>query len=498
MADRLRIVVIGLPELGHLLEEAKPHGADVVTIPRGSDVGAVLADKARGATTETLLFVVADSGDEAVSRLSDTLARAGFRGVVLAGLPGASGTFAAHENLQVLPAPFSANDVLAALSALPGDVPFFLPVAGGDRTFGELAPVIDARAAVAAGGRRERNGVLFPRRSAPDDDPLGPPVRAVPLPPLPPPPPQGPGLLAPPPPGPMPGPGVFPDAARRAPIPPPSPRVSAPPPPTLVQPPPPSSTPIPTDDTDDTPPAGVTQIFATPPGAAATSSTRDDEPTPIGEPRAELLPTDPPPPVAEAESSPSEPVSPVGLSDAGVPPAPVVELSPSDPPSVVQPAGVAEPSPPTAEPLAEAGSSQRLSDLGVPPAPVVDLPPSDPSPVAVQPAGPAERSPLAVEAESSLSEPLPEPVPPVGLFEVGVPPAPVVESLPSDPSPVAVQPAGPAERSPLAVEAESSLSEPGPEPVPRRPRWSSRCRAIRRRWRCSRPGWPSDRRLAAG
>ena len=62
MADRLRIVVIGLPELGHLLEEAKPHGADVVTIPRGSDVGAVLADKARGATTETLLFVVADSG----------------------------------------------------------------------------------------------------------------------------------------------------------------------------------------------------------------------------------------------------------------------------------------------------------------------------------------------------------------------------------------------------------------------------------------------------
>ncbi len=204
VADRLRIVVIGLPELGNLLEAAKPHGADVVTIPRGADVGEVLAGKARGATRDTLLFVAADTGDPAVNRLPDTLARGGFRGVVLAGLPGACGTFASHENLQILPAPFSANDVLAALSSLPGDVPFFLPVAGGDRTFGELAPVLDARAAVAAGGRRERNGILFPRRELGEvreiheDDPLGPPVRVLPLPPLPAPPPA-PGATAPPP-----------------------------------------------------------------------------------------------------------------------------------------------------------------------------------------------------------------------------------------------------------------------------------------------------------
>src|SRR5262245_19971759 len=197
VAQRLRIVVIGLPELGHLLEVAEPHGVDVVTIPLGSHVGAVLADKARGATRATLLFVVADCSDPAVNALPDTLARAGFRGVVLAGLPGASGTFGSHDNLHVLPAPFSANDVLASLSGLP-DVPFFLPVAGGDHTFGELAPEVDPRpaaapvpvpAATAPNGRRERNGILFPRREHPDEDPLGPPVRVLPLDPLPAPPP---------------------------------------------------------------------------------------------------------------------------------------------------------------------------------------------------------------------------------------------------------------------------------------------------------------------
>ena len=62
MADRLRIVVIGLPELGYLLEEAGPAGAEVVTIG-GADVGAELASRAKGATRETLMWVVADTGD---------------------------------------------------------------------------------------------------------------------------------------------------------------------------------------------------------------------------------------------------------------------------------------------------------------------------------------------------------------------------------------------------------------------------------------------------
>ena len=47
MAHRLRIAVIGLPELGDLLEEAGPAGAEVVTIDRGGDVSAELATRAR-------------------------------------------------------------------------------------------------------------------------------------------------------------------------------------------------------------------------------------------------------------------------------------------------------------------------------------------------------------------------------------------------------------------------------------------------------------------
>ena len=62
----------------------------------------------------------------------------------------------------MLSAPFSANDVLAALSGLPGDVPFFLPIAGGDRTFGDPQLVLPA---FRANGRRERNGVVFPARA---------------------------------------------------------------------------------------------------------------------------------------------------------------------------------------------------------------------------------------------------------------------------------------------------------------------------------------------
>jgi MinD-like ATPase involved in chromosome partitioning or flagellar assembly len=198
MADRLRIAVIGLPELGDLLEEAGPGGAEVVTIDRGEDVGAELATRARGATRDTLLCVVADTGDSGIDRLPDTLARAGFRAVVLAGLPGARGTHADHENLNVLTAPVTANEVLAALSSLPGEVPFFLPIEGGDTVFGDDQLVLPP---FRTNGRRERNGVVYPSmldtgsEEADADDLLGPRVGAAtePTPPPPPAPPLGPG-----------------------------------------------------------------------------------------------------------------------------------------------------------------------------------------------------------------------------------------------------------------------------------------------------------------
>jgi MinD-like ATPase involved in chromosome partitioning or flagellar assembly len=142
MADSLRIVVIGLPELGHLLEDEKPGGAEVVAIAAGPEVDRQVAERARGATRDSVLFVIADTGDPAVNRLPGRLARGDFRAVVLTGLPGASGTFRPHVNLARLAAPFTADDVLDALSRLPGDVPFFLPVEGGDRVFGgEPEPV---------------------------------------------------------------------------------------------------------------------------------------------------------------------------------------------------------------------------------------------------------------------------------------------------------------------------------------------------------------------
>ncbi|HEY2998882.1 MAG TPA: hypothetical protein VGJ43_09935, partial [Acidimicrobiales bacterium] len=139
MGDRLRIVVIGLPELGHLLEDDKPAGAEVVTIAAGPDVDRHLAERARGATRDSVLFVVAAGGEPAVDRLPARLARGDFRAVVLTGLPGTSstpGSVPEHVNLAEVAAPFTADDVLDALTRLPGDVPFFLPVDGGDRVFG--------------------------------------------------------------------------------------------------------------------------------------------------------------------------------------------------------------------------------------------------------------------------------------------------------------------------------------------------------------------------
>jgi MinD-like ATPase involved in chromosome partitioning or flagellar assembly len=222
MADRLRIVVIGLPELGHLLEDEKPGGAEVVTIVAGPDVDRQVAERARGATRDGVLFVIADTGDPAVNRLPGRLARGDFRAVVLTGLPGASGTFRPHVNLARLAAPFTADDVLDALSRLPGDVPFFLPVEGGDRVFGgepepapepPPGPTLDewllgdgdpgtgsATSRPARFGRPVSDGpavavdvaVDVAADEAADDDPLGPLVdvpRWAHLPPPPPPPP---------------------------------------------------------------------------------------------------------------------------------------------------------------------------------------------------------------------------------------------------------------------------------------------------------------------
>lgn len=137
MADRFVLAVVGLPELGHLLEDEKPDGVDVVTVARGPGADRRLAQAVRGATRDSLLCVVADTGDETTNRLPGRLARGGIRVVALTGLPGADGHVGAHANLRSLATPFTLDDVLAELSALPGDVPFFLPVAGGDRVFGD-------------------------------------------------------------------------------------------------------------------------------------------------------------------------------------------------------------------------------------------------------------------------------------------------------------------------------------------------------------------------
>ena len=137
MADRFVLAVVGLPELGHLLEDEKPDGVDVVTVAGGPGADRRLAQAVRGATRDSLLCVVADTGDETTNRLPGRLARGGIRVVALTGLPGADGHVGAHANLRSLAAPFTLDDVLAELSALPGDVPFFLPVAGGDRVFGD-------------------------------------------------------------------------------------------------------------------------------------------------------------------------------------------------------------------------------------------------------------------------------------------------------------------------------------------------------------------------
>lgn len=180
MGDTLRIVVVGLAELGHLLEEATPGGAEVVTIAAGPDVDRRVAERAKGATRDGVLFVVADTGDAAVNRLPGRLARGDFRAVVLTGMPGASATFRPHVNLVSLAAPFTANDVLDALGRLPGDVPFLLPVEGGDREFGgepepAVGPTLDEWLLLSGeGDEREEPADRVVVPAVADDDPLGP------------------------------------------------------------------------------------------------------------------------------------------------------------------------------------------------------------------------------------------------------------------------------------------------------------------------------------
>jgi MinD-like ATPase involved in chromosome partitioning or flagellar assembly len=172
VGEALRIVVIGLPELGRLLAGARPGGAEVTTVAAGPDVERDLAVAARGATRETVLFVVAAGCEPAVDRLPARLARGGFRAVVVTGLGGqpAGGPVSDHGNLVELAAPFTADDVLAALCRLPGDVPLFLPVDGGDQVFGAG----EVAAAVPAPTLDEWLASPEAADAGDDDDPLGP------------------------------------------------------------------------------------------------------------------------------------------------------------------------------------------------------------------------------------------------------------------------------------------------------------------------------------
>ncbi|HEX6421125.1 MAG TPA: hypothetical protein VFZ77_21655, partial [Acidimicrobiales bacterium] len=136
MAEPFVLAVVGLPELGEAIAGGAPEGVEVVNLAAGPGVDRRLAERVRGATRDTLLCVVADTGDATTNRLPRRLARGGVRVLALTGLPGASGHVAAHPNLHELAAPFTVDDVLAELSSLPGDVPFLLPVPGGERCFG--------------------------------------------------------------------------------------------------------------------------------------------------------------------------------------------------------------------------------------------------------------------------------------------------------------------------------------------------------------------------
>lgn len=146
----VRVVVVGLPELGRLLAQGA-RGFTVATVEPDRDVRHEIARRVRGSSRAGLFFVLADDGWGPAAGVACDLARrlpaARFRTLVLAGLDGGDGCVdrdgvvatgeRADSYLARLDAPFTANDVLAALARLP-DAPPFVPVPGGDRTFGPV------------------------------------------------------------------------------------------------------------------------------------------------------------------------------------------------------------------------------------------------------------------------------------------------------------------------------------------------------------------------
>ena len=194
----LRIVVIGLPALGSLLAAGVPGGVAVVSIAAGPavDIDREVAARARGARRDDVAFVIAAGVDPAVDRLPARLARGEFRAVVLTGLAAPTLPFPSHPALVSLAAPFTADDVLAAVSRLPGELPLLLPVEGGDRVFAAGSapaadppappppgPTLDEWLAGPAGDDAGADAPAEPDRPTEpaepaDDDPLGPLVEA--------------------------------------------------------------------------------------------------------------------------------------------------------------------------------------------------------------------------------------------------------------------------------------------------------------------------------
>jgi MinD-like ATPase involved in chromosome partitioning or flagellar assembly len=143
----VRVVVVGLPELGRLLAEGA-RGFTVATVEPGGDARHEIARRVRGSSRSDLFFVLAGAGagagaaegDGVVGQLARRLPAARFRTLVLAGLDGALAVPERDDPYLVrLDAPFTANDVLAALARLP-DAPPFAPIPGGDRRFGPVPP----------------------------------------------------------------------------------------------------------------------------------------------------------------------------------------------------------------------------------------------------------------------------------------------------------------------------------------------------------------------
>ncbi|HKE72133.1 MAG TPA: hypothetical protein VKB57_00855 [Acidimicrobiales bacterium] len=131
----LCLAVVGLPALGRVLSAAAPGGARVVSLAAGPEVERDLASRARGLRPAEVVFVIAAGVDPCVDRLPARLARGSFRAVVLTGLAAPTLPFPDHPALVSLAAPFTADDVLAAVTRLPGDHPLFLPLDDATRVY---------------------------------------------------------------------------------------------------------------------------------------------------------------------------------------------------------------------------------------------------------------------------------------------------------------------------------------------------------------------------